>query len=870
MRYRKIRFYIQRGIVSLSCALNIGMAYFPLHAQITAPQDADTAVHHRYTISISGDWNDFAAWAARENIDVLEVFHPANIAVIRTSNRVFAEKIAKHSAVSYALPLNAQPREELPVPGNNLFVNGFLQAKRRFPAIDGSDIRISIKEMRFDSLDVDLRGRVLPSIAASDATSTHAAIIATLIGGAGNTDPGGAGGAPRSRLLSRDYGELLPDEDYDTQGVSIQNHAYGIDIENVYGQYARAYDLSTILYPKLLHVFSAGNSGALSAPDGDYAALPGFANLTGNFKMAKNILTVGAVDSIRERAFFSSRGPAYDGRIKPELMAFGYDGSSGAAALVSAAAALLQQAYLQRHDSLPDSELLRALLLNSADDAGRPGPDFEYGFGILNVDAALQTLDQQRFFRGELTPGSEETFHLQVPEKAARLKITLTWNDAPALPVVSKALRYDLDLRLKDPQEKNWLPWVLNTAAKADSLRLPARRGVDRLNNIEQITIDTPPSGNYSISVSGQLPTGTRQSFSLAYQMDTLGSFQWVFPVKNDPVVAGKDLLLYWQSNMSGAGTLEWKPLNSTTWFSIDSAVDLKTGYKRWQVPQAALEAQLRMRTGAGEFLSDTFMIAPELRMNLVFRCPDSLGLSWQYVSKSTVYQLFGLGVYGLEPLLVTADTFVVLQRDLYPQQRFAVAPMGAGQNAMGRRSAAPDIYLQGVDCYLKQFYAESVGDQIHVYLQLAGTYGIQAVQFEKWDGTAFIPLHLFTVPGDGSYYHADLQPVQGENIYRAIVFTGNGGQIVFDPVVVYIAGPKTWLVYPNPVAPGAALEIVAAPEEGDVFFLYNALGQRLLSLPLDDTHLTLPLPPLPEGCYFFETRQDGRRKWGGGLLLKK
>ena len=59
--------------------------------------------------------------------------------------------------------------------------------------------------------------------------------------------------------------------------------------------------------------------------------------------MAKNILTVGATDSFSIVAALSSKGPAHDGRVKPELVAFGEDGSSGAAALVSGTSLLLQQ-----------------------------------------------------------------------------------------------------------------------------------------------------------------------------------------------------------------------------------------------------------------------------------------------------------------------------------------------------------------------------------------------------------------------------------------------------------------------------------------------------------------------------------------------
>ena len=38
--------------------------------------------------------------------------------------------------------------------------------------------------------------------------------------------------------------------------------------------------------------------------------------------MAKNIITVGHIDSLGNVLSLSSRGPAYDGRIKPELVAF--------------------------------------------------------------------------------------------------------------------------------------------------------------------------------------------------------------------------------------------------------------------------------------------------------------------------------------------------------------------------------------------------------------------------------------------------------------------------------------------------------------------------------------------------------------------
>jgi len=38
--------------------------------------------------------------------------------------------------------------------------------------------------------------------------------------------------------------------------------------------------------------------------------------------------------------------------------------------------------------SLEPSALLRALLANTATDLGRPGPDFQFGYGLMNAEPA--------------------------------------------------------------------------------------------------------------------------------------------------------------------------------------------------------------------------------------------------------------------------------------------------------------------------------------------------------------------------------------------------------------------------------------------------------------------------------------------------
>lgn len=114
---------------------------------------------------------------------------------------------------------------------------------------------------------------------------------------------------------------------------------------------------------------------------------------------AFDILAVGAVDAGGTIASFSSRGPTYDGRIKPEVCARGVSawsahptvstaytyvsGTSFAAPLVAGAACLVIEAH-------PDwnPHQVREALEMSGDHAG--SPDNTYGWGIIDVDAAIR------------------------------------------------------------------------------------------------------------------------------------------------------------------------------------------------------------------------------------------------------------------------------------------------------------------------------------------------------------------------------------------------------------------------------------------------------------------------------------------------
>ena len=119
---------------------------------------------------------------------------------------------------------------------------------------------------------------------------------------------------------------------------------------------------------------------------------------------AEHILTVGAVDANGNRADFSSVGPTYDGRIKPDVMAMGEDtyvasgnpggwwgdyyngsGTSFSCPVLAGAVACLRQAF--PYASVQEICDVVRQCGNRADN-----PDSKYGYGIPDFSAAFEVL----------------------------------------------------------------------------------------------------------------------------------------------------------------------------------------------------------------------------------------------------------------------------------------------------------------------------------------------------------------------------------------------------------------------------------------------------------------------------------------------
>jgi subtilisin-like proprotein convertase family protein/subtilisin family serine protease len=406
----------------------------------------------------------------------------------------------------------------------------------------------------------DFAGRLVlaQSRGSADLHATH--VAGTMAGsGARSEALGGVRGqwrgmAPGATVISYDYETAVEEhqEAIHRYGIVNSQNSWGFLIArflmncDLYGKYSHlAPDYDAIVTGRygrpITVVFAAGNNRT-GFTTNDCSAGP--YRTIGPPGTAKNVLTVGAIDSVDHAvALFSSWGPVSDGRLKPELVAPGaqrtvdmgvtstvpgnrygvLQGTSMAAPAVSGAIGLLVEDYREHYNgSDPFPCTVRALLIHTAldlRDAGghlHPGPDYASGYGRLQVQAAVDQLREEAFLVGVVEHGATNRHYLEVPAGAASVKVTLVWDDPPGLENAAQALVNDLDLVVIDPDGQRHYPWTLdpeNPSAPATQTR------EDRINVIEQVAVEASAvPGTWLVDVVGHvIPTGLGQRYTLAF-----------------------------------------------------------------------------------------------------------------------------------------------------------------------------------------------------------------------------------------------------------------------------------------------------------------------------------------------------------------
>lgn len=357
--------------------------------------------------------------------------------------------------------------------------------------------------------------------------------------------------AKDAKLFFMDAGNLVDDffwvpvdiyTMYDTMyvhGVRVSSNSYGSSGAEWMGAYSdgsQMLDAYTWDHKDFVPCYSAGNEGSGS-------------QTISTTPSAKNVVAVGAhsESSPNTIASFSSRGPTADGRYGVTICAPGMDvmsvrgstsgatsnylamdGTSMACPFTAGAVALirdwLKQGYYPTGSAIPanavtdpTNSLIRALLVNSANNMGQTVPNNNIGFGRvqLNNICFFNDADSPRAIafhdnKDGLLTGEYVEYQFNLTSAATELKVSLAWTDYPAPfngdnTITDTTLVNDIDLTMESP---TGTPYVIN----------------DHLNTIEQIIVTSPETGVWKIRVTGTEINISPQTYSIVVSYDVLNS----------------------------------------------------------------------------------------------------------------------------------------------------------------------------------------------------------------------------------------------------------------------------------------------------------------------------------------------------------
>ena len=319
-------------------------------------------------------------------------------------------------------------------------------------------------------------------------------------------------------------------------GVCVTSHSVGLaEASNTYTQTTVVHDTNGFDHPEMLQFMAAGNSGATS-------------NALTSQAVAKNGVAVGASDDVlkpEDRVTFSSIGPAFDGRIKPDVMAPGSDtaprasgvqsllilpdangssaagceyqwtaGTSFSSPIAAGAGALVHQYYQEgRLPGFNDASaaLIKASLINAghkltgANLGNTTYPNAYQGWGEPNLSDVLDfgtgsrrliahDVSSAQGFTGGGNPN--DNYSVTVNGGSEGLRVTLVWTDEPGGTGVGKKLINDLHLIVTAPGGAQYKGNVFNSSGTSVT-----GGSADTLNNVERVILNNPATGTWNVAV---------------------------------------------------------------------------------------------------------------------------------------------------------------------------------------------------------------------------------------------------------------------------------------------------------------------------------------------------------------------------------
>lgn len=616
-------------------------------------------------------------------------------------------ELAAHSAVLFVSEVEAPSFTEGAV-GNALLRSDRLRMNSQ-TMLDGTGVSTAIADDGTIS-HVDFQGRLQKYTTLN--TGSHGDMTVGILAGAGNINPLGIGVAPGARVNLyhiSGYPHIVgAPNNFAELGTVITSTSYGDGCGGIYSTSARDLDAQVATYRQFLHVFSAGNNGQQTC--GLYGGLGSFfgaryGNITGGRKASKHSLAVANLffnDSLR---ITSSRGPLNDGVLKPDLAAPGQGnlttgpdntyqqggGTSAAAPAIAGLSALLYQAYrIQHNGENPTFGHIKTALFNTTEDLGRPGPDYDFGWGRPNGENALKVIQNNWFLEGAISHQGQNNHTINVPPGTRQLKVMVYWFDPAATAGVGKTLVNDLDMAVITPSNQLFRPWVLSTAAHLDSVTKPAYRFFDRVNVVEQVTIDNPQSGAFRVQINGHIVPQGPQDYVISYFLEE-STIKMTYPSGGESFVPGETEVIRWDAfGTTGNFQLQYSLDSMQTWVTVASNIPGRQRFFNWVVPQQITGRTFFRVSRNGEFdISDqpsSIIGLPNFQVNNV--SANQARVSWAAVPGANTYTVYRLGTMYMEPIGVTSNLEFPVNVTPYEVNWFSVQA-GNTSGISGRRAIA-------------------------------------------------------------------------------------------------------------------------------------------------------------------------------------
>lgn len=532
--------------------------------------------------------------------------------------------------------------------------------------LQGAGVTVGVGDDTDPTLHPDLFDRIInhsPGI-----VQNHGAHTTGTVGGAGIILPQYAGYAPKANIVSQWFNGIWNNAvqyaaDYN---MVATNNSYGSVVGDcsaagTYDLQSKLLDEQAFSLPQMLHVFASGNDGQITC-----APFPNsYATVLMGYQSAKNIITAGRSENAYVIGNSSSSGPVKDGRLKPEIIALGGNvistrgqfsvgnayfastGTSMSAPAIVGGLALLNERYRQLNSNqLPTGALMKALLLNGARDMGTPGPDFRHGYGIMHLENSLRMLEARTYSMRSVGQSGVQDTVITVPAGVSQLKVLLYWHDPAASVLAAKTLVNDLDLQVIGPSG-TVLPLVLSSDPAL--VTNAATQDTDRTNNSEQVVINTPTPGNYTIRVRGyDVSVNAPQNYAVAFDYLPLGAKISV-PFQGESWASATAIPVNW--DFEGAGnnsfTLEYSLNDGGSWTVISSGINGTDRFYSWTPPADAATTTARMRLTrnvTGEtFTTGPFTIIGRPTQSLAAsteQCEGYIKINWTAVTGADGYDV--------------------------------------------------------------------------------------------------------------------------------------------------------------------------------------------------------------------------------------